>query len=111
MLLNTSWTWSEILWIALIGFLLVLTMLLALVAVIKLFGYLTMMATRVPDNKVQLQPQLSGEEVAAITTALRMHMGERHDRESAILTIMSIKRAYSPWSSKIHGLTQLPNRK
>ncbi len=111
MLLNATWTWSEILWIALIGFLLVLLMLLALVVVMKIFGRISIAASKVPENKIELQPQLSGEEVAAITTALRMHMGERHDRESAILTIMSIKRAYSPWSSKIHGLTQLPIRK
>ncbi len=111
MLLNSTWTWTEILWIALIGFLLVLLMLLALVVIIKIFGRLAVAASKTPESKVQLQPQLSGEEVAAITTALRMHMGERHDRESAILTIMTIKRAYSPWSSKIHGLTQLPLRK
>ncbi|MFR9503271.1 MAG: OadG family protein [Rikenellaceae bacterium] len=111
MLLNSAWTWSEILWIALIGFSLVLGMLLALVFVMKIFGRISMAAAKVPDSKVQLQPQLSGEEIAALTTALRMHMGERHDRESAILTIMSIKRAYSPWSSKIHGLTQQPQRK
>ncbi len=111
MLLNSAWTWSEILWIALIGFLLVLLMLLLLVVVMRLFGKISMAAAKSPDIKVELQPQLSGEEVAAITTALRMHMGERHDRESAVLTIMNIKRAYSPWSSKIHGLTQLPLRK
>ena len=28
-----------------------------------------------------------------------------------VLTILSIKRAYSPWNSKIHGLTPLPERK
>ncbi|MFI3280968.1 MAG: hypothetical protein R3Y44_03230 [Rikenellaceae bacterium] len=111
MLLNSAWTWSEILWIALIGFLLVLSMLLALVVVMKIFGKISVAASKSPDLKVELQPQLSGEEIAAIATALRMHMGERHDRESAILTIMSIKRAYSPWSAKIHGLTQLPLRK
>lgn len=111
MLLNTAWTWSEILWISLIGFTLVLLMLLLLVVVMRLFGKLSMAASKAPDTKVQLQPQLSGEEIAAITTALRMHMGERHDRESAVLTIMNIKRAYSPWSSKIHGLTQQPLRK
>ncbi len=111
MLLNSSWGWSEILWIALIGFLLVLLMLLALVFVMKIFGLISIKLSKSPDIKLDLQPQLSGEEIAAITTALRMHMGERHDRESAIMTIMNIKRAYSPWSSKIHGLTQLPQRK
>ncbi|MFI3333488.1 MAG: hypothetical protein SNI51_07570 [Rikenellaceae bacterium] len=111
MLLNTTWTWTEILWVSLIGFLLVLGMLLILVIVMKIFGRVSMAAAKSSTLKVELQPQLSGEEIAAIATALRMHMGERHDRESAILTIMSIKRAYSPWSSKIHGLTQLPQRK
>lgn len=77
----------------------------------KIFGRISISVAKSPEIKVDLQPQLSGEEIAAITTALRMHMGERHDRESAILTIMSIKRAYSPWSSKIHGLTQQPQRK
>ncbi|MFI3285984.1 MAG: hypothetical protein R3Y08_04950 [Rikenellaceae bacterium] len=111
MLLNSTWAWSEILWISLIGFLLVLGMLLALVVVMKIFGRISMAAAKSTEIKIDLQPQLSGEEIAAIATALRMHMGERHDRESAILTIMSIKRAYSPWSSKIHGLTQQPQRK
>ncbi len=111
MLLNSTWTWSEILWVALIGFSLVLGMLLLLVLIMRLFGRISVAASKSPAIKVDLQPQLSGEEVAAIATALRMHMGERHDRESAILTIMNIKRAYSPWSSKIHGLTQQPIRK
>ncbi len=111
MILNSSWGWSEILWIALIGFSLVLLMLLVLVVLIKLFGHISVAASKSPTLKVELQPQLSGEEVAAIATALRMYMGERHDRESAILTIMNIKRAYSPWSSKIHSLTQQPQRK
>ncbi len=77
----------------------------------KLFGRISVAASKSPDVKIDLQPQLSGEEIAAIATALRMHLGERHDRESAILTIMNIKRAYSPWSSKIHSLTQQPLRK
>ena len=40
-----------------------------------------------------------------------MFRSELHDRESEVLTILSIKRAYSPWNSKIHGLTQMPDRK
>lgn len=86
-------------------------MLLALVVVMKVFGKISVAVAKSPAVKVDLQPQLSGEEIAAISTALRMHLGERHDRESAVLTIMSIKRAYSPWSAKIHGLTQQPTCK
>ena len=47
----------------------------------------------------------------AIATALKIYKGALHDRESEVLTILNIKRAYSPWNSKIHGLTQLPDRR
>ena len=55
--------------------------------------------------------QLHEEQIAAITAALKLYKSALHDRESEVLTIMSAKRAYSPWNSKIHGLTQLPDRK
>ena len=53
--------------------------------------------------------RVTDEEIAAIATALKIFNSDRHDRESDVLTIMSIKRAYSPWNSKIHGLTQMPD--
>ncbi len=108
---TAGFEWSEILWTALIGFCLVLSLLLLLVVLMRLSGRVFVAASKSPDIKVDLQPMMSSEEVAAIATALRIHMSERHDRESAVLTIMNIKRAYSPWSSKIHGLTQMPTRK
>ncbi|MDE7426625.1 MAG: OadG family protein [Muribaculaceae bacterium] len=49
----------------------------------------------------------SGEEIAAIIMALHEHF-DAHDLESAILTINKVKRAYSPWSSKIYNLRQTP---
>jgi hypothetical protein len=52
---------------------------------------------------------LDEETVAAIMTALKLFGSARHDRETEMLTILSIKRAYSPWNSKIHGLTQMPD--
>ncbi len=51
------------------------------------------------------------EIAAAIITALKLYKSNLHDQESEMLTIHRITRAYSPWSSKIHGLTQLPERK
>ena len=51
----------------------------------------------------------SGEEIAAIVMALHEHMNA-HDQENTILTINKVKRAYSPWSSKIYGLRELPRR-
>lgn len=51
----------------------------------------------------------SGEEIAAIAMALREHL-EAHDTENTILTINKVKKAYSPWSSKIYSMRELPRR-
>ena len=52
----------------------------------------------------------SGEEIAAIVMAIHEHFNA-HDTESTILTINKVKRAYSPWSSKIYNLRTLPDRR
>ena len=49
----------------------------------------------------------SGEEIAAITMALHEHFNQ-HDNESFMLTVRKMRRAYSPWSSKIYGLRETP---
>ncbi len=49
----------------------------------------------------------SGEEIAAIAIALHDHL-DAHDTENTILTINKVKRAYSPWSSKIYSLREVP---
>ncbi len=51
----------------------------------------------------------TGEEIAAIVMALNEHL-YAHDEESTILTIKKMKRAYSPWSSKIYNLREVPQR-
>lgn len=51
----------------------------------------------------------SGEEIAAIVMALHDHL-DAHDRENTVLTINRVKKAYSPWSSKIYGLRETPRR-
>jgi len=103
-----SWGWSEILWVSLIGFSLVVVMLVALIFIMKAFGA-CFRVRPAAGSKIDAQPMISPEEVAAIATALKIYA--LHDRESEVLTILNIKRAYSPWNSKIHGLTQLPDRK
>lgn len=50
----------------------------------------------------------SGEEIAAICMALYQHLNA-HDTESTVLTINKVKRAYSPWNSKIYNLRHLPH--
>ena len=104
-----DWGWSEMLWVALISICLVFFVLLLLVWVMKGFG--AAFSRRNAKNPEAAQAQLHDEEIAAIATALKMFLSELHDRESEVLTILSIKRAYSPWNSKIHGLTQMPDRK
>lgn len=49
------------------------------------------------------------EAIAAIAMALHDHF-DAHDRESAVLTINKVKRAYSPWSSKIYSMRHLPQK-
>ncbi len=61
------------------------------------------------EVKVSKTEQDSGEEIAAIVMALHEHL-DAHDQENTILTINKVKRAYSPWSSKIYGLRELPRR-
>ncbi len=108
---------SEVLWIALIGFLFVAALLFALVLIMRLFGVIFTQQAKISDKKaaesgvdVIKKQMISPEEVAAIAVALRLHTLELHDRESAILTIQSIKKVYSPWSAKVHMLRETPQR-
>lgn len=54
--------------------------------------------------------ELSGEVLAAISAAIHELNEDMHDVESTVLTIEEVKRNYSPWSSKIYSLRQLPKR-
>ncbi len=51
----------------------------------------------------------SGEEIAAICMALHEHLN-MHDHEDFVLTINKVKRAYSPWSSKIYSVLNIPHK-
>ena len=109
--------WPEMLLMALIGFLLVFAVLVLLIFVMKTMGWVftrerkakvaASAATEISDDHA-----ISDEELAAaIATALKLYKSALHDRESEMLTINRITRAYSPWNSKIHGLTQVPEKK
>lgn len=52
----------------------------------------------------------SGEVYAAIAIAI-YEATECHDEENTILTIKNAARHYSPWSSKIYTLREMPVRK
>lgn len=53
---------------------------------------------------------VNGEIIAAIALAVKLNRTEIHDHESDVITINKVARVYSPWSSKIHGLTPMPER-
>ena len=100
--------WLNALMIALIGLLLVFAMLVLMVFIMKAFGKVfTLHRQKAPAAKVHM----SDEVVVAITTAIKLYKSAIHDRESEMLTINRIARTYSPWSSKIYGLTSMPERK
>jgi len=67
-------------------------------------------ATGVEVTEIPRGQHDSGEEIAAIAMALHEHFNH-HDNESFILTVKKMKRAYSPWSSKIYGLREIPQRR
>jgi Na+-transporting methylmalonyl-CoA/oxaloacetate decarboxylase gamma subunit len=52
--------------------------------------------------------EIPGEVLSAIFMALHEEQSDVHDIEHTILTFNKISRNYSPWSSKIYGLRQLP---
>lgn len=51
---------------------------------------------------------VSAEVSAAIGVALHMYRNQQHDLDSLTLTINRVSRMYSPWSSKIYTLRQVP---
>ncbi|MDD3737847.1 MAG: OadG family transporter subunit [Lentimicrobiaceae bacterium] len=61
-----------------------------------------------PEVQPTVVPDISGEVTAAISMALHLHSSSIHDNENTILTIKKVTRTYSPWSSKIYGLTKNP---
>jgi hypothetical protein len=63
-----------------------------------------------PAPKRQPAGEQVQEEMAAVALALKLYQEEAHIRESTVITINRVSRVYSPWSSKIHGITQMPRR-
>jgi glutaconyl-CoA/methylmalonyl-CoA decarboxylase subunit delta len=58
--------------------------------------------------KASRPEDLSGEINAAIAAAIHLYRSELHDYENTVLTISKVSRTYSPWSSKIYGLRNIP---
>ncbi|MDR0544483.1 MAG: OadG family protein [Odoribacteraceae bacterium] len=87
--------------------------LLLLYLVFKNIGK-TLSGGRKREKKVAAKDGLPGntEDLTrvAIAAAIHLYNEELHDEENTVLTINRVSRAYSPWSSKIHGLNTYFNK-
>lgn len=61
----------------------------------------------VSSPKVEMH-DVQSEVSAAIGMAVHLYTSQQHDLDSLTLTINTVSRRYSPWSSKIYTLRQLP---
>ena len=66
-------------------------------------------AAGVSMSEISTQP-VAGEVYAAIATALFEFGDDSHDIENTVLTIKKVERRYSPWSSKLYNMRQLPKK-
>ncbi|WP_372934989.1 OadG family protein [Mariniphaga sediminis] len=57
-------------------------------------------------NVKEADAHIEGNVTAAVSLAMHLYFNELHDEESNILTIKQVRKAYSPWSSKIYSVTQ-----
>ena len=103
--------------IAIVGWLIVFAALIILVIVfsnipklinIKIKRNITKSTQKevAPDKDLSIEADVS----AAISMALFLYDNEMHDDEFHVITIKHSAKTYSPWSSKIYGVTNLPQR-
>lgn len=112
--------WASAFNLVTFGFVMVFIILILLVVVISLFGKAFAPKVRVPkvaktttaktSEKVAteyVEDHLTADYGAAIAMAIHLYYSEAHDEESHIITIKTVERRYSPWSSKIYGINNL----
>jgi sodium pump decarboxylase gamma subunit len=116
--------WSSAFDVVIFGFVMVFVILILLVLIISGFGKMLAPTVRVPktpkkaneqnnnfpeeNNEIEyIEGHLSADYSAAIAMALHLYYSDVHDEESHIITIKTVERRYSPWSSKIYGLNNL----
>jgi Na+-transporting methylmalonyl-CoA/oxaloacetate decarboxylase gamma subunit len=99
--------------VAIVGFSIVFFALTALVIVFsRLPKIINMRLNRdkLRRNKHNKKQDVTGDDfivegnvTAAISLALHLYFSELHDEESNVVTIKKVRKAYSPWSSKIYS--------
>ena len=58
-----------------------------------------------PEKRDKVQKD---EIVAAIALALNLYSKGQNEEEKTVLTLKTVAKLYSPWSSKIYGLRKYP---
>ena len=101
--------------LAVISMSVVFTALILIYVMLKLFGYSSKKLAQRNSAKKETpaaatvaavteskedDDQLTGEEAAAIATALHLHFNSMHDEESEVITINMPSKHYSPWAQK-----------
>jgi len=95
--------------IALVGILIVFSSLAVMSLIVRfLKRFVSPRSGRRDTATVPEHNGVSGEVVAAIAAALQYHLFELHDEERTIITIKKVSKPYSPWSSKLYGMTPSP---
>lgn len=64
--------------------------------------------SKLKENEPQTVVDPDEEIAAVIALGLHFHLEDIHDYERAIITMQKVMRPYSPWSSKIYGIRQMP---
>ncbi len=102
--------------IAIVGYLIVFVALLLLYAVFANLPKLLNLRLRRKRQNNAGQPSLAdkgkfikitGQENAAVATAVYLYLYQLHDEENTVMTIKRVKKDYTPWSSKIYAMNQL----
>jgi len=82
-------------------------MVFSLIRVSRIQAYIVRRKLR-KEGKVKVETRtessLTGDENAAICTALYLYFTELHDEEKYAMTIHRVSKTYSPCSSKIYGV-------
>ena len=99
--------------VALVGFMIVFVALTVLVLVfLRLPKLINMSLKKKQPQKKESHCEgkegtcsIEGNVTAAISMALHLYFNDQHDEESNIVTIKKVQKSYSPWSSKIYGVT------
>lgn len=104
--------------ITVIGYLIVFIALLLLTIVFNFIPKILRMDFRAYQRKKEHARQeqeskreIPGEVNAAIGTAIYLFLNEMHDVEDPVITIRKVSKSYTPWSSKIYGVTRGLNRR